>query len=60
MQKYFFPMQKYFKKIAGVGSGSYIYIWKSKDLSNERINCNTASNYSITSELSYHGTKTRV
>ena len=61
-QNYFVfqPMQKYFKRIAGVGSGNYIYFWKSKGLSDERINSNTASNHSITPELSYYGTKTRV
>ena len=42
------PMQTYFKRIAGVGSGNYIYFWKSKGLSDERINYNTASNHSIT------------
>ena len=56
----FQPMQRYFKRIAGVGSGNYIYFWKSKGLSDERLNSNTASNYSITPELSYYGTKTRV
>ena len=56
----FQPMQKYFIRIAGVGSGNYIYIFKSKDLYVERINSNTASNHSITPELSYYGTKTRV
>ena len=61
-QKYlvFQPMQGYFKRIAGVGSGNYIYFWKSKELSDERINSNTASNHSITPELSFYGTKTRV
>ena len=29
-------------------------------MSDERLNSNTASNYSITPELSFHGTKTRV
>ena len=43
-----------------VGSGNYIYFWKSKALSDERLNSNTASNYSITPELSFCGTKTRV
>ena len=52
-------MQKYFKRVAGVGSGNYIYFWKSKGLSDERINSMTASNYSITPQLSYYGTKTR-
>ena len=54
------PMYRYFKKIAGVGSGNYIYFWKSKSLSEERLDANTASNYSITPELRFYGTKTRV
>ena len=40
----FQPMYRYFKRIAGVGSGNYIYVWKSKGLSDERHNSNTASN----------------
>ena len=56
----FQPMCRYFKKIAGVGKGSYIYFGKYKDLSDERINSITASDYSITPELSFNGTKTRV
>ena len=55
----FQPMQKYFKRIVSVGSDNYIYFWKSKGLSDERINSNTASNYSITPELSHYGTKIR-
>ena len=53
-------MQKYFKRIAGVGSDNYVYFWKSKGFFQEKINSNTASNYSITPELSYYGTKTRI
>ena len=53
-------MYKYFQKIAGVGSGNYIYFRKSKGLFDERLDANTASNYSITSELNFYGTKTRV
>ena len=34
----FQPMHRYFKQIAGVGNGNYIYYWKSKGLSDERIN----------------------
>ena len=52
-------MYRYLKKVADVGSGSYIYIWKSKGLSDKRINTITASNYSTTPELSYYGSKTR-
>ena len=53
-------MYRYFKRIAGVGSGNYIYFGKSKGFSDERINFITASNYSITPELSYYGSKIRV
>ena len=53
-------MYKYLKKIAGNYSGNYIHFWKSKGLSNERLDANTASNYSITPELSFYGTETRV
>ena len=56
----FQPMYRCFKRIAGVGSGNYIYFWKSKGLSDERINSITASNNSITPELRFYGTKTRV
>ena len=40
MQNYlvFQPIKRYFKVIASVGNGSYIYYWKSKWLSDERIN----------------------
>ena len=47
-------MYRYFKRIVDVGSGNYIYLWKSKGLSDERINSITASNYSITPELQYY------
>ena len=53
-------MYRYFKKVSGVGSGQYIYFWKSKGLPDDRINSITASNYSITPELSYYGSKIRV
>ena len=53
-------MYRYFKNIAGVGSGNYIYFWKSKGLSDERINSITTSNYNITPELDYYGSKIRV
>ena len=53
-------MYRYFNRIEGIGSGNYIYFWKSKGLFHERLNCNTASNYSITPELSFYRTKTRV
>ena len=53
-------MYRYFKRVAGTDSGNYIYFWKSKGLSDERINSITTSNYSITPELSHYGTETRV
>ena len=53
-------MFTYFKMIAGVGSGSYIYYWKSRRLSDKRINSVKASNHSNTPNLHYYGTKTRV
>ena len=51
------PMHIYFKQIAGVGNGNYIYYWQSKRLSDERINSITTSNYSVTPFLDYHDTK---
>ena len=48
------------ERIIGVRSSNYIYFWKSRGLSDERLNSNTASNYTITPELSLYGTKTRV
>ena len=53
-------MQKYFKRIVCAGSGDYIYFWKSKGLSDERLDYITASNYKITPELSFYSIKTRV
>ena len=56
----FQPMYINFKRIVGVGIGNYIYYWKFKRLSNERMNSITTSNCSITPNLDYYGTKTRV
>ena len=56
----FQPMYRYFKWIAGVGSCDCIYYWRSKGLSDERINSIEKPNYSITPNLDYYGTKTRV
>ena len=38
-------MYRYFKRISGVGNGNYIYLWKSKGLSDEKINSITTSNH---------------
>ena len=51
-------MYRYFKRTAGVGSGNYIYFWKSKGSSDERLYSITVSNHKITPELSFYGTKT--
>ena len=56
----FQPMHRYFKMIPGAGNGSYTYYWKSKGLSHEKINSIKTSDYSITPNLDYYGTKTRV
>ena len=56
----FHPMYRYFKTIAGVGNGSYICYWKTKGLSDEKINSIKTPNHSITPKLNYYGTKTRV
>ena len=53
-------MYRYFKRVAVVCSGNYIYFWKHKELSDENINSITTSNYSITPELSHYDTKARV
>ena len=57
-QKYLvFQLKKEnFKVIAGVGDGCYIYYWKSKGLSDERINSIKTSDYGITPYLSYYDT----
>ena len=56
----FQPIYRYFRRIIGVGSGNYIYFRKFIGFSDERLNSNTASNYKITPELSYNGTKIRL
>ena len=38
-------MYRYFKRIAGVGIGIYIYFWKSKGFSDESLDSITASNH---------------
>ena len=52
----FEPMQRYFKRIVGSGDGKHIYYWKSKGLSDERINSIKTSDYGITPYLSYYDT----
>ena len=56
----FQPINKYFKGIIDVGIGKCIYFWKSKGLSDGRINSIIASNYIITPSLDYLGAKIRL
>ena len=53
-------MYRYLKSTASVDSGNYIYFWKSKGLSDEKIDSITESNYINTPELSHYGAKVRV
>ena len=53
-------MYRYFKRIAGAGNDSYVYYWQSKGLSDEKIDSINTLNHSITPNLDYYGTKTRV
>ena len=59
-QNYFVfqPIYKYFKRIAS--AGNYIHFWKSKGLSDEKLDFITASNYKITSKLSFYCSKAKV
>ena len=52
-------MYRYFKRVAGVGSGNYIYFWKSIGLSDENITAPNTNDYSLNPQLSYFATKTR-
>ena len=56
----FHPMYKYFKRVAGVDSGSYSYFWKSKGFPDENITAPTTSDYILNQQLNYLGAKTRV
>ena len=53
----FQPINRYFKVIANT---DYVSSWKSKGLSAESIKPPTTSDNSLTPELNYYGTKTRV
>ena len=56
----FQPRYIYFKRIAGVGNGNYIYYWQSRGLFDERINYIRTPNHSISLNVDHYGTKTRV
>ena len=54
---YRYYIQILFQRVIGVGTGNYIYFWKSKGLSNENITSLSASDYSLNPQLGYLGTK---
>ena len=56
----FLTMGKYFKLNSVAGAVDRVLSWQSKRISNESIKPPTTSNNSITPELDYYGTKTRV
>ena len=56
----FLPMGKYFKLNSVVAAADYVLSWQSKGLCNESIKPPTRTNNSLTPELNYYGTKTRV
>ena len=56
----FLPMGKYFKLNSVVGVIDRVLSWKSKGLYNKSIKPPTTSDNSLTPELNYYGTKTRV
>ena len=43
----FQPMFRYFMRVAGVGTGNYIYFWNYKELSGENITAPTTSDYGL-------------
>ena len=53
-------MYRYFKQIAGAGNDSNVYYWQSKGLSDEKIDSINTSNHSVTPNVDYYGTKTKV
>ena len=54
------PVGKYFKLNSVVGVTDHVLSWQYKGISNESIKPPTTSNNSLTSELNYYGTKTKV
>ena len=56
----FLPLRKYFKLNSVAGVADYVLSWQSKGLSNESIKPPTTTNNSLTPELNYYGTKTKI
>ena len=53
-------MRKYFKSNSVAGVVDHVLSWQSKGLSNESIKPPTTTNNSLTPELNYYGTKTKI
>ena len=56
----FLSINKYFKLNSVAGAADYVLSWQFKGLSNESIKPSTTTNSSLTLELNYYSTKTRV
>ena len=56
----FLPINKYFTLNSVAGDADYVLSWQSKRLSNESIKPPTTTNNSLTPELNYYGTKTKI
>ena len=56
----FLPMRNYFKLNSVVDTVDYVLSWQSKGLSNQSIKPPTKTNSSLTPELNYYGTKTKI
>ena len=56
----FLPLRKYFKLNPVADAACYVLSWQSKGLSNESIKPPTTTNNSLTPELKYYGTKTKI
>ena len=56
----FLPLRKYFKLNSVAGVVDHVLSWQSKGLSNESIKPHTTTNNSLTPELNYYGTKTKI
>ena len=56
----FLPINKYFKLNSVADAADYVLSWQSKGLSNERIKLPITTNNSLTPELNYYGTKTKI
>ena len=58
--QYFNQCTDILKRLLVLAIVNIFIFWKSKSLSDEKINSVTASNYNITRESSYHGSKTKL